>query len=129
MPVRRHLLRPDDHDILRKPLIQRIGDALRRDPRLRIKNRRVSQRVDSGIGTARADDPDLLPQEPGQFTVEHLFHRDPVGLYLPAAVVRAVIGDGDPDPLHKNLRNCFFNILTADEVCHKYRASRNRKAA
>ena len=97
MPAGRDFVGPHNNDVLRKPLIQRIRHPLRRNGRRRVKYRHITERVNPRIRPAGADNMDILPCQLRQHTVQHLLNRDPVRLDLPAAVIRTVIGNNQPD--------------------------------
>ena len=99
MPVLWHLFGLLYPDILRKSLVQRIGNFLRRHPAGSIKHSDISQCMYSGICPAGSDDLNGLLQQIGQAPVQFAFDGDPVILDLPAMVVRTVVRHGQADTL------------------------------
>ena len=60
MPPGGNLLRAQDADILRQPLVHRKTDFLRGDPAFGVEYGHVSQGVNAGIRTAGPEDADRL---------------------------------------------------------------------
>ena len=100
MKIQGHFLRTPDPDILRQAGIQGIGDLLPRDPGHGIEYSHISQSMHSRICPGCADHADLLPEQIGQLPVQHLLDGDPVGLQLPSAVCRTIIGDNEFYPFY-----------------------------
>ena len=107
MPVIRHLFGLLYPDILRKSLVQRIRNFLRRHPAGRVKHSDIPQCMHTGICPAGTDDLNRLPQQIGQTPVQFAFDGDPVILDLPAVIIRTVVGHGQADTLC-----CFFQLCS-----------------
>ena len=59
--------------------------------------RHLPGRVDAGVGAPRDDEPRVAAEDPGEGVLERALHGAQPGLARPAAEVRAVIGDIEPD--------------------------------
>ena len=94
MPVLWHLFGLLYPDILRKSLVQRIRNFLRRHPAGSVKHSDIPQCMYSGICPAGTDDLDRLLQQIGQAPVQFAFDGDPVILDLPAVIIRTVVCHG-----------------------------------
>ena len=103
----RHLFGLLYPDILRKSLVQRIRNFLRRHPAGRVKHSDIPQCMHTGICPAGTDDLNRLPQQIGQTPVQFAFDGDPVILDLPAVIIRTVVGHGQADTLC-----CFFQLCS-----------------
>ena len=89
-----------DHNILWQPLIQRVTHPLRRDRGVCIKYCHISQGMDPGIRPAGADHLNVLARQLPDRPVQHFFNCHTIRLDLPAAIIRAVIGNGQSDSFH-----------------------------
>ncbi len=90
----------DDADRRRQQRIERALNFRRRKRRLRLEMRHLSQRVNAGIGAARAVDHDFFLRDFARGVVERALNRRHTRLRLPAVKIGAVVRDGEFDIAH-----------------------------
>ena len=100
VPVQRNFLGLCDYDVFWQPLIDGVGKPFRWNCTCCIKNCHISKGMDAGVGSACSDDVNIFSGQFAEFFIQYFFNCDSVWLYLPAAVVGAVICDGQFDSFH-----------------------------
>ena len=98
--IRIHFLGQLNPDIVRKTLIQRIGDLFARNTCVGVKDCHISKCMHTGIRTACAHDLDLLSEKFCECIVQNTLDRDSVRLDLPATVIRSIICNYKSNSLH-----------------------------
>jgi hypothetical protein len=60
--------------------------------------------MDPRVGAAAASSADRLPQEGTERFIQHLLHRNRIGLHLPPMVAGTIIGESDKIPHGAKIR-------------------------
>ena len=99
--VRRHLPPRVHPNIRRQHGIQHERKLFRRNAATRIKVSGLPQSVNPCVRSAGTGDGNLFPASGSKGFLQHLLHRQPVILPLPAGVVGAVILKGQQNAFHQ----------------------------
>ena len=95
MGIGRHGLNALHSDIGREQAVELVGKAGAIDLLLGVEVGYHLQRMHTGIGAPGTDNGSVLAQECGECLLQALLHGDAIGLYLPAMIGCAVVGEGD----------------------------------
>lgn len=86
-----HVIRPRHSHVSRQDCVQRALEIGCRPLRRHVDTGRLAERVNSGVGSACAEDGDTGPAKALHRVFEHSLNRPLIGLTLPACEVRSVI--------------------------------------
>lgn len=95
------LTRVTDRDLRGQQAVAATTNAVQRDRALGVEERDLAARVDTGIRTRGAADPDIVLHEGREHLLEVLLHGRTVRLALPAVETGAVVLDDQTDVPHE----------------------------
>src|SRR5215469_170904 len=104
MKIVAHLFSGDDTNSGRQQRVQTALEFERRERRLRLEVRHLTERVYAGIGAARAVDDEFFLRNFACRLVDCTLDRGQSGLILPAVKVRAIVGNCESDISHETER-------------------------
>ncbi len=87
-------------DVVGQIGVQRTAERLGRKRRIGAQSDDLLQGVNAGVGPPAGQDADSLAGDLGNGVFERFLDGNPIGLELPAGVVRAVVGDGEFESSH-----------------------------